>query len=240
MFAKFFAAFKVPLMLALKFGWPLLKTGGSMIFMIWVYAQMFGWWFAAGFVILIFVHECGHLIMAKIFGLRVGAPMFIPFMGAVILLKESPRNAWVESCVGIAGPAFGTLGACVCEGIYLATGNIMFRALAYTGFFLNLFNLAPIGQLDGGRIVTALSPWLWIAGYVIMGVYAINHLSLILILIMAMGLPRLISLFRARTAEQQRYFEIPAWQRLVMGCMYFGLIVFLLVAMDLTFIPRSE
>jgi len=230
---KFLSQFKLALFAILKFGWPFLKTGGTMLLSMWVYAQIWGWWFAVGFVILIFVHECGHLIVAKIFGLRVGAPMFIPFLGAVILLKENPRNAWVEACVGIGGPLLGAAGALVCALIYLGGGSGLYLALAYSGFFLNLFNLAPIGQLDGGRIVSALSPWLWIAGYVIMAAYAIHHLSFLLILIMAMGLPRLFSLFRARTAAQQRYFEVTTAQRFTMAGMYFGLIVLLVLGMEL-------
>jgi len=204
-----------------------------MLISVWVYAQLWGWWFAAGFVLLIFIHECGHLIVAKIFGLRVGAPMFIPFLGAVILLKENPRNAWVEACVGIGGPLLGAAGALGCAMIYLSGGSPLFLALAYTGFFLNLFNLAPIGQLDGGRIVTALSPWLWVVGYVIMVAYAIYSPGFLLILIMAMGLPQLISLFRAKSEAQQRYFEVTTGQRFTMAAMYFGLILLLVLGMEL-------
>src|SRR5881296_1204082 len=162
--AKFFAKLKFILLPLLKFLPILLKSGGTMLLMIWVYTQLWGWQFALGFVLLLLVHESGHLLVAKKFGLKVGAPVFIPFMGAFIALKEAPRNAWIEAQVGIGGPLLGTAGAAVCDGIYLASGNPLFRALAYTGFFLNLFNLAPVGFLDGGRIVTALSPWLWILG----------------------------------------------------------------------------
>jgi Zn-dependent protease len=238
MLAKFFAQIKLFLIPLLKFGLPLLKTGGTMLLSMWVYAMLYGWWFGAGFVILIFIHECGHLIAAKIFGLKVSAPMFIPLMGAVILLKESPRNAWVEAWIGIAGPIFGSLGAVGCELIYQATGNPLYRALAYTGFFLNLFNLAPISPLDGGRVVTALSPWLWVAGYVIMGIFAINHLSFILIIIMVAGLPRLISLFRNKTDAQRRYFEVTAGQRICIATVYFGLIALLMLGMEQTFVPN--
>src|SRR5476649_240067 len=148
----------------IKFILPiLLKTGGSMLFTIGVYAMVWGWKFAVGFVLLIMLHECGHLIVAKKFGLKVSAPMFIPFVGAFILLKEAPRNAWMEACVGIGGPVLGTLGAGGSQVLYLLTGNPIFRALAYSGFLLNLFNLMPIGPLDGGRIATAVSPWLWVA-----------------------------------------------------------------------------
>ncbi|HTB63470.1 MAG TPA: site-2 protease family protein [Opitutales bacterium] len=239
MIAKFWAVFKVPLLLMLKFGGPFLKTGGSMLLMIWIYARFYGWPWAEGFVILIFVHECGHLIVAKYFGLRVSAPMFIPFMGAFIALKEAPRNAWMEACVGIGGPVFGTLGACVCEIIYRSTGNELYGALANSGFFLNLFNLMPVGQMDGGRIVTALSPWLWIVGYLLMGIFMIKFPSLIVILMMLLGLPRLISLFRAKTPEQKRYYEIPAYQRFIMAVMYFGLILFLIAAMMSHIIPQA-
>ena len=137
------------------------------------YAMFWGWPFAVGFVLLIFVHECGHLIAAKRIGLKVGAPVFIPFMGAIIALKEAPRNAWIEAQVGIGGP----LGDGRCGDLRIdlsRDGNRMFRELAYTGFFLNLFNLAPVGFLDGGRIVTALSPWLWLVGFGIM-VYPDRH-----------------------------------------------------------------
>lgn len=146
---KFFAKLKFIILPALKFLPVILKTGGTMLLSIGAYALAWGVWFAVGFVLLIFIHECGHLIAAKRLGLKVGAPVFIPFMGALIALKEAPRNAWIESQVGIGGPLLGAVGAAVCELIYLLSGKPMFRALAYTGFFLNLFNLMPVGFLDG-------------------------------------------------------------------------------------------
>src|SRR5579885_2501521 len=118
----------------LKFLLPVLKTGGTMLLSIGAYAIAWGWQFAVGFVLLIFIHECGHLIAAKRLGLKVGAPMFIPFMGAIIALKEAPRNAWIEAEVGIGGPLFGAFGAAVCVMIYLGTDNQLFRGLAYSGF----------------------------------------------------------------------------------------------------------
>ncbi|HJX82348.1 MAG TPA: site-2 protease family protein, partial [Candidatus Udaeobacter sp.] len=113
--AKFFAKLKFVLLPLLKFFPILLKSGGTMLLMIWIYTQMWGWQFALGFVLLLFVHETGHLLVAKKFGLKVGAPVFIPFMGAFIALKEAPRNAWMEACVGIGGPMLGSVGALVCN-----------------------------------------------------------------------------------------------------------------------------
>jgi Zn-dependent protease len=224
----------------LKFLLPFLKTGGTMILSIGVYAMAWGWQFAVGFVLLIFVHECGHLLAAKRIGLKVGAPVFIPFMGALIALKEAPRNAWIESQVGIGGPILGAVGAGVCELIYLATGNMLFRALAYTGFFLNLFNLAPIGFLDGGRIVTALSPWLWLVGFPVMVALLIMHFNFIVLLILIMSLPRLYFLFRQKSESERRYFEVTPAQRWIMGTMYFGLIALLVLGMELVHIPRED
>jgi Zn-dependent protease len=229
--AVLFGKFKLVLVALLKFLPLILKTGGTMLLSIGVYAMAWGWRFAVGFVLLIFVHECGHLVLAKKFGLKVSAPMFIPFMGAFIALKEAPKNAWMEACVGIGGPFFGTLGSVACYALYPLTGNLLFVALAYSGFFLNLFNLAPFGFLDGGRIVTALSPWLWLVGLVIVGAMAFAHPSFILILIILMSLPRLFSLFRAKTDAQKRYFEVTRAQRLTMAALYFGLVAALVIGM---------
>src|SRR4029077_2782111 len=158
--AKFFAKLKFLILPALKFLPILLKSGGTMLLSIGIYATIWGWKFAVGFVVLMFVHECGHLIVAKRFGLKVSAPVFIPFMGAFILLKDQPRNAWMEACVGIGGPMLGSLGALACHSLGEMIDAPVLIALAYSGYLLNLFNLTPVGMLDGGRIVTALSRWL--------------------------------------------------------------------------------
>jgi Zn-dependent protease len=231
MIANFFGKIKFLLLPILKFGLPVLKTGGTMFLSIGLYAMSWGWPFAVGFVLLILVHECGHLIVARQFGLNVSAPMFIPFMGAVIVLKDQPRNAWMEACVGIGGPLLGALGAAVCGGIFVLTRQPLFLALAYSGFFLNLFNLAPIGFLDGGRITAAISPWLWVVGLVILGAMIFTHPNFLLILILLMSLPRVWSLFRAKTDEEKRYFEVNTEQRLTMAVLFFGLVALLVFGM---------
>ncbi|HZP59576.1 MAG TPA: site-2 protease family protein [Opitutaceae bacterium] len=226
-----FAKLKFLLLAALKFFPLILKTGGTMVLSVWAYALAWGWWFALGFVVLIFVHECGHLVVARRFGLKVGAPVFIPFMGAFIALKEAPRDAWMEACVGIGGPFFGALGSAACFALYPLTGNALFIALGYTGCFLNLFNLAPLGFLDGGRIVTALSPWLWLVGLALIGGWAFLHPNFLVILVLVMSLPRLFSLFRARTDEEKRYFEVTPGRRVTMAVFYFGLAAALIFGM---------
>jgi Zn-dependent protease len=222
----------------LKFLLPVLKTGATMVICIVAYAMHWGWWFGVGFVLLILIHECGHLVVAKQCGLQVGAPIFIPFVGALIALKEAPKNAWIESKVGIGGPILGTLGAVVCESIFLLTGNTFFRDLAYTGFFLNLFNLVPLGFLDGGRIVTALSPWIWLVGFVILAGLTCMHFNFLLLVILILSLPRLFSLFKQKSDLERRYYEVTPAQRMIMASMYFGLIAFLVMGMQMTQVTR--
>jgi Zn-dependent protease len=231
--AKFFAKLKFLLLPALKFLPILLKSGGTMLLMIWVYTAMWGWKFGVGFVLLLLVHECGHLIVAKKFGLKVGAPVFIPFMGAFIALKEAPRNAWMEACVGIGGPMLGTFGALVCNSLGEIFDAPVFIALAWFGYFLNLFNLTPVGMLDGGRIVTALSRWLWLPGFALLVWFGWKFPNFIVWLMVLLSLPRIYSLFRRRTEEERRYYEVTPAQRWMMSILYFGLIIALISAMHL-------
>src|SRR5213594_2612554 len=231
--AKFFAKLKFFILPALKFLPILLKSGGTMVLMIWVYTMMWGWQFGVGFVLLLLVHECGHLIVAKKFGLKVGAPVFIPFMGAFIALKEAPRNAWIEACVGIGGPILGTFGALICNSLGEVSGAPVFIALAWFGYFLNLFNLTPVGMLDGGRIVTALSRWLWLPGLALLLWFGWRYPNFIIWLIVLLSLPRIYSLFRKRTEEEQRYFEVTPSQRWIVSILYFGLIAVLLFGMHI-------
>ena len=218
------AKFKGLLLPALKFLPLLLKTGGTMILSIGVYALWWGWRFALGFVLLIFVHECGHLIAARRCGLKVGLPVFIPFMGAVIALKDAPRNAWIEATVGMGGPLLGSAGAVVCLLIYGLTHSLLFLVLAYSGFWLNLFNLIPIVPLDGGRIATAISPWLWLVGIVVLVVVLLqSSWNFFLLIIVALSLPRVFTLFRRRTEAEQRFYQLTPAQRLWMSGQFFGL-----------------
>src|SRR5437899_6001138 len=231
--AKFFAKLKFFILPALKFLPILLKSGGTMLLMIWIYTAMWGWKFGVGFVLLLLVHECGHLIVAKKFGLKVGAPVFIPFMGAFIALKEAPRNAWMEACVGIGGPMLGSVGGLVCNSLGELFDAPIFIALAWFGYFLNLFNLTPVGMLDGGRIVTALSRWLWLPGFALLLWFGWKYPNFIVWLLIFLSLPRIASLFRRRTDAEQRYFDVTPGQRWTMSILYFGLIAVLVFAMHL-------
>ena len=238
---KFGAKLKFLILPLVKFLPVILKSGGSMLLMIGVYTAIWGWKYAVGFVVLLLVHECGHLVAAKQFGLKVGAPVFIPFMGAFIALKDAPKNAWIESCVGIGGPILGSLAALLCHLAGLTLNLPLLVALAWTGYWLNLFNLIPLGQLDGGRIATAISPWLWLPGMGIMGYLLwMRPTSFLIWIILLLSLPRIVSLFRQRTSEEQRFYEISPAQRGIMAAMYFGLIAALFFGMHQTDVQLED
>jgi Zn-dependent protease len=234
---KFGAKLKFLVLPVLKFLPLILKTGGTMMLSLWFYAMNWGWMFALGFTLLILVHECGHLLAARRVGLKVGAPVFIPFMGAFIALKDAPRNAWIEAQVAIGGPVLGGIGALACLVIYYVTGQGLFAALAYVGFFLNLFNLAPVGILDGGRIVSALSLWFWVVGLAVMGVLIIQHPNFILFFIIIFSLPYMWTQFKNRNTA---FFEVTRAQRWILAILYFGLVAGMVAGMSVSHVPPPK
>jgi Zn-dependent protease len=138
----------------------------SMLVSIWAYALLFPVGFSIGLVIMILIHEMGHVIAAKQKGLPVSAPMFIPFLGAFISMKKYPRDAITEAYVAMGGPILGTLGAALTLLLGLIWNNELLVVIANVGFFINLLNLLPIHPLDGGRISTAVTRWLWVVGLI--------------------------------------------------------------------------
>jgi Zn-dependent protease len=229
------AKFKGLALLALKA--KFVGTALTMVISVGAYALLFPVWFAIGFVVLIWVHEMGHVLQLKREGIPASAPMFIPFLGAFVAMKQMPKNALAEARVGLAGPVLGSLGALGAWGIYELTREPLFLGLAYVGFFLNLFNLLPMLPLDGGRAVGALSPVFWFVG--IVGLVALVFVSPnpILILIALLGGMELWRRWRARnTPEGQAYYKVEPKHRVLVALAYFGLIAVLTAGMAATFV----
>ncbi len=211
----------------------LLTTGGTMLISLVVYGFIYGWRYAAGFVALLFVHEMGHYIAARQRGLPVGLPTFIPFVGAWIEMKQMPHNAETEAYVGLGGPVLGSVGALAC---YLYAENAgpelnWLMAVAYAGFFLNLFNLIPISPMDGGRITAVLSPRVWVLGVpVLVGMFWLNP-SPMLILIAFLAYPQLIQAWRHWRGQVNDsgalYYQTSLQDKLIYGFAYLGLLAFL-------------
>ena len=216
------------LLLAGKLG-KLLTSGGTMLLSVFAYAFVFGWWYAVGFVVLLFIHEMGHFLAAKKRGLQVGLPTFIPFVGAWIQLKQQPMDAETEAFVGIAGPMLGSAAAFVCYMVARETGSGLLMALAYAGFFLNLFNLIPLSPLDGGRIVSVISPRIWLLGVPILVGLFFWIPSPLLVLIAILALPQVWSVLSGRAALDSRYYQTPRSVRVEYAAQYLALAGFLAI-----------
>jgi Zn-dependent protease len=235
---KFGAKLKGLLLLLPKL--KLFTTSASMLVSIGAYALIWGWKFAVGFVLLLLVHELGHVIQLRREGIEASAPMFIPFLGALVAMKELPKDAAAEARVGLAGPVLGSLAALVPLGLYALTGDELFQALAFVGFFLNLFNLLPVLPLDGGRAMAALSPWMWFAGYGLLVAATLVFPNPIMILILLFGGLETWRRWKARKSPEARAFHrVRPATRVAVATVYLGLAAALAVGMEATFLERD-
>jgi Zn-dependent protease len=217
----------------------LFTTSWTMLVSIAAYTLLFGLPFAVGFVILLLIHEMGHVIQLRREGVEASAPMFIPFLGAVIAAKSMGKDAAAEARVGLAGPILGSVATLVPLAIWLATGEEFWRALAFIGFFLNLFNLLPVVPLDGGRAMAALSPWVWWVGYAGLIGLTIAFPSPIMLLILLFGGLESWRRFKARnTPEAQTYHAIPGRTRALVAVTYLGLAALLAVGVAGTYFEK--
>jgi Zn-dependent protease len=234
----FAAKFKAILVVLPK----LLATAGTMLVSLIAYGSIWGFPFALGFVLLLLVHEMGHVIALRREGIKASAPMFIPFMGAVISARSLGDNALAEARVGLAGPVLGSIGSAACLVIWRVTGNDFWQALAFTGLFLNLFNLMPVVPLDGGRAMAAMSPWMWIAGFFATLGLAIafpNPIILLIVLVAGYETYKRLKLRRAGGARQSDYYRVSPRNRAVVAVVYLSLIVALVVGMHATNLPLT-
>jgi Zn-dependent protease len=215
-------------------------TSASMLVSIVAYQLIFGWLFSVGFVLLLLLHELGHVFQLRREGVKASAPMFIPFLGAVISAKSMGDDAAAEARVGLAGPILGSIATLVPLAIWLATGSHFWQALAFIGFFLNLFNLLPILPLDGGRAMAALSPWVWLVGLAGLVAMVFFFPSPILLLILLLGGMESWRRWKERnTPEGRAYHSIPARTRVLVAATYLALIVALAIGVSATHLPRG-
>jgi Zn-dependent protease len=235
---KFGAKLKALLLLLPKL--KIFTTSATMLVSVGAYALIWGWRFGLGFVLLLLVHELGHVIQLRREGIKAGPPMFIPFLGALVAMKELPKDAAAEARVGLAGPVLGSLGSLVPLGLYALTGDELFKALAFVGFLLNLFNLLPVLPLDGGRAMAALSPWMWFVGYGLLVGATIAFPNPIMILILLFGGLETWRRWRERKSPESREFHrVRPATRVAVAVVYLGLAAALAVGMDATFLDRD-
>jgi len=220
----------------------LLASSGTILVSLAAYAVLWGWPFAAGFVALLFVHEMGHAIALRREGIKASWPMFIPFLGAVIAARSLGDNATAEARVGLAGPVLGSIGAVACVLVWHATGNDLWRALAFTGFFLNLFNLLPVVPLDGGRAMAAMAPWMWFVGFAAIIPLAIifpNPLILLILVFAGFETYKRWKQRRAGGLAQEAYYRVRPLDRALVAAVYLSLVALLVVGMHATLVART-
>jgi Zn-dependent protease len=211
----------------LKFG--AIKTLLTLLISFGAYALFFGPWFAAGLVVMILIHEMGHVVEIRRQGMPASAPLFIPFFGAAIFQRQHPTDALKQAQIGIAGPLAGSVGATVAWVLYSSTHSNILLFWAYLGFFINLFNLIPAGMLDGGWILAVVSKWFQVVGLValLLAVLLIG-LSPIVLIFVLFGLPAVIDRFRNDRSPYYQAVPIPA--RYAMGLAWLGLVAYLAFA----------
>ncbi|MGZ5307936.1 MAG: site-2 protease family protein [Solirubrobacterales bacterium] len=236
--AKFATKLKALLLLLPKL--KLFTTSATMLVSIAAYALIWGWTFAVGFVLLLLLHELGHVFQLRREGIEASAPMFVPFLGAVISARSLGDDAAAEARVGLAGPVLGSLATLVPLGIWLATGNEFWQALAFVGFFLNLFNLLPVVPLDGGRAMAALSPWIWFLGFAALIVLTVFYPNPIMLLILLFGGLESWRRFKQRNSpEGQAYHRVPTRTRVLVAVVYLGLAIALGIGVHETHLEKT-
>ena len=223
-------ALLVLLLSGLKWG-KLAASGGGMLLSLAVYATIWGWLYAAGFIALLFAHEMGHYVAARQRGLDVGAPAFIPFMGAFIALKDHPEDVETEAYVAIAGPVAGTVAALAVYLLARSEDSGLLLAIAYSGLFLNLFNLLPVSPLDGGRVTAVLSPRIWFVGVPILLALMLYRPSPMLLIVAILAAPQLLQAWRydPHAPENIAYYGVPLQTKLEYGAAYLGLAALLAI-----------
>jgi Zn-dependent protease len=240
--ALIFAGAKLKAILVLLPKIKVLTTSGSMLVSVVAYSLIWGWKFAIGFVVLLFVHEMGHVIALRREGVQASAPLFIPFLGALVWAKSLGGNALAEARVGLAGPILGTIGAAACLPVAWLTGADMWTALAFTGFLLNLFNLLPVTPLDGGRAMAALAPWMWFVGLGAVVALAFAFPNPIILIIAVVGAFDVYGRWTRRRKggdEARAYYKVRGRDRALVGFVYLALIAVLVLGMDATHLERD-
>ena len=201
-------------------------AGGSFVVTIAAYTTQYPFAVVFGFVAITLVHEIGHAVVIRAKGLRAGFMVFIPFIGGAVTLKDQPRTVFDDALIGLAGPFLGTMASLAVLQFYKWTDDPLYLLVAFLGFAINLFNLIPIGMLDGGRISAAITKWMWVIGGGAVVYKVIDQPNPLIILIAVLAAFQVYaSIVREKT--DPRFYEITGGQRAAIAVLYFALVIFL-------------
>lgn len=208
----------------------------SMVVSTWAYAAAWGLGLPAaiGLMALILIHEMGHWLAFRYKKIPAALPVFVPFVGAFVAGK-APVNSLIDMAdIALAGPLAGTAASFACLGLSALLGGHLWPYLGLLGLYLNLFNLIPLGFLDGGRIAKAVTLWLWVPGLGLMAYLFVQHQNPLLLAIGALGLWELVSRLRrhkSQAAQPEASQSVALADRLVVGASYFALVALITLTM---------
>lgn len=212
---------KVKMALLFLLHLPMLGSALSFLISVAVYGASFGWAFGIGFTVLLLVHELGHYVAIRSYGLPAGLPLFIPFMGAAIFLRARPQSPQQEFWIAAAGPIAGTLGSLACWGLAYLFRQPVLVVIAYSGFFLQAFNLIPVWPLDGGRMVTAVDRRIWWIGLPVLLVMVLLMHSMIALIIGGL----IVWQFFSHRRGSSPALPVPGVFRMLAGTVWLGLLL---------------
>jgi Zn-dependent protease len=222
---KWIAKLKILLLALPKIGFLKVALLGATN--LWFYALFWGWQIAAWVIVLLLVHELGHAIAYKAFGLGVARIGFVPFLGAYAMSKTAPESAWVNALCALAGPFIGGIGCGVLWWYGHQSGSDLMSAAATLGFLLNLFNMVPVVPFDGGVAAGAIHPYVWFVGIFGLTVAALRFPNVILFLFLGIALWQAYSLLKRYRAGDEAtlrfYHSVTPRQRIVIAVLYFGI-----------------
>ena len=230
-----------------KFGLVLIKFksvvfAGTIAISLLAYAQLWGWQFALGFVLLILVHELGHVIALRVRGIRASALVFVPLLGAFTAWKDQPRSAYEHAETALAGPLAGSLGALAVGYVGHTRHSSFLLSLAFTGLLINLINLVPIPALplDGGKVAGLLHPSIWLFGTAGLVAYELYRPSAVIAILAILAVAQLFQRLRDRDGTYARAAaETDAVLRARISTTYLVLVLAIVVGMHATFVPRQ-
>lgn len=127
---------------------------GAITFASFMY--LFGWSVALMLIVLILIHELGHVVAMRWCGIPVKGIYFIPFFGGVAVGADRYRSEGERGLVAFMGPGLSLVTTAAFFAASVATGEELWRDLALMSAILNGLNLLPVMPLDGGHIADSL------------------------------------------------------------------------------------
>jgi len=230
--AKFFVVFKSAAILV-KF-----KFAATMLLSLVAYTWLYGWGFGAGLVVLLAVHEFGHIAAYRMQGVRVSMPTFIPFLGAYVKAESAPRSVGHAAAAALAGPAAGTLAAVVVLELSRAVDSPLLQVVAYAGFFLSFLNLVPLWILDGARVVRVLHGGVFFGALAAGLVVELSRPTHMLPFLVILGVIAVFQRWHQRAQFAADYHATASSMRAWLGAGYVSIALICLWGINITYIPH--